>query len=349
MNNKIKVFLFALCDNANVLTKLSTNINTYSTNYESIIVCKKPHPFNYKLKHDYDIKFDKQPNILDYLKESEIIIIGDDIEFLKFKIIIKNTFNLSWIKINNILKNKKICLYFCGSFFRQNHKNYFNRKTYNFNFLYNPDLFNLCIQNSNQNFIMIQGSPYKIPYDIEDIIKAKNNSSKIIITHSPTSIHIKLTNTIEYAIKLLLDKYDFIEYQRIGGEGKIIDNELLLETKKRSHIYIDQFNKINGFGVSALESMAYGNITLCCLTHVNNNFKNCNSEFIRNLNIPIISLDHNTDNHIQHIFHTLEKLCLLERKELINKCIESYKFIQNKLNPETFIQYFENDILNKFI
>ena len=48
-------------------------------------------------------------------------------------------------------------------------------------------------------------------------------------------------------------------------------NSEIIELKKRTDIYIDQYNnEIGGFGTSSIEALNYGCITLCTINKLNN-------------------------------------------------------------------------------
>ena len=57
MNNlrKRNIIIIDYCDYANVLTEWSRAINEHSDNFQSKVLCTRPHKFSYKLKHNWNM------------------------------------------------------------------------------------------------------------------------------------------------------------------------------------------------------------------------------------------------------------------------------------------------------
>ena len=77
----MKISFIAENDWANVLTEYAYCLNKHSNNIEAKSICLNPHPYNYKLQHDFDLKSCNEVQKLEakqFLEESDVIIFGEE-------------------------------------------------------------------------------------------------------------------------------------------------------------------------------------------------------------------------------------------------------------------------------
>ena len=105
----------------------------------------------------------------------------------------------------------------------------------------------------------------------------------------------------------LHDKYEFLE---VSGKS----NENIMDYKKKSHIYICQYNlDVGGFGVSAMEALATGNIVLSSMNNIER--KVLHSDF------PIINI-----SGINNFEQKLLNLLLKDTKSIFNLALKSLNY-----------------------
>lgn len=331
-DNRKMITYLADMDYANVMTEYSNIINQYSKKYQSRVICNLPHPFNYKLQHDINIrKVMFTAEILVYIRylilNSEHVIFSDELELLSDNNIGGKNY-LRDLKIYNSVKNLHIT--HPGSIYRSNYKR-FNEIEYNKykKHFYTPDLIRLNL-NKVTDYEVLQIYINKIDKDI--ILKSiedRFNEKKLIISHIPSS-HLKGTNLIRNLLEILFqNEYIKNNYTYIIPNSQI-DHENLLNLKMKSVIYIDQFiPNIGTFGVSSLESLSLGNITFASINNVINK-----TEILNN----IIDTTQDIDNFYKILYGILH----LPRSLLKAISCDSFNNYNKFLTPEKYVEKIEN-------
>jgi hypothetical protein len=78
---------------------------------------------------------------------------------------------------------------------------------------------------------------------------------RFVVTHSPSNRQKKGTDKIQEAVNIVKKEMgDVFDFRIISG----VDNEECVNMKRLSNLFIDQFNNIGFYGMSALEAMSFG-------------------------------------------------------------------------------------------
>jgi hypothetical protein len=320
------------CDWANVLTDINLCINKTSTKYKSICVCRSKHFFNYTVKHEYNLEevcCSGKNNCVDYnyilehITKSDLIIMGCE------------WWNDNWIErlypdIFNIINKKQTILYHANDIF------FFNDKT-KINFVV-PE-FNDCNKKLN---IIIPGTPVDISDNIDEIVNRRYQNNKIVVTHVNSRNdggHRKGSLIINEIMKKIIEHNKNIQYNFIDYQTKSFDE--IMEIKKNTDIYIDQYNNdVGGFGTSSIEALKYGCIVLCTINKLNPSI----FEIIEKDNFPIIDISGSIDN----LRNILENICCYDKKiifDITNKNIEWIKKNLSSHNICSILEKYFDDII----
>jgi hypothetical protein len=257
----MRIVFIGYNDCANVMTEWC---NILKQHHKCIIICQYKHIFNYKLQHDLDLNKHKINIKNPYYK----LILNADLIIFEDRLLVKTAMNNPNYYVKHILgidiklNMNKVVLWCPGSFYRTNY-NIINTSLYK-KIIVAPDLIRL---KSNNNIHSIYPPPYNIN---NDNIENKINNEKIIILHSPSNRLQKGSDIIQKVLtKINNNRFEYIEIQG--------DNEIVMENKKKSLIYIDQIctcnthnNCVGCFGVASIEALATGNIVLTTLHNYNN-------------------------------------------------------------------------------
>tara|TARA_R110002110_G_scaffold107097_3_gene268038 strand:- start:4073 stop:5212 length:1140 start_codon:yes stop_codon:yes gene_type:complete len=294
---KFKVSFIGFIDYANCMTEYSKGINRYSENYESKIICHHPHSFNYETPHDYDLykiapsgngwvrKENTIKEAINWVKESSHIIIAEerkpnrlpltlpikDATTLSLQTIVEifsNTLKIDIVRDTQAGQNNNLHLFHPGSIYR-NQPQLFNQigdKCFN-KIIYGLDLFRFSPKDNRVNNKHLVFYPISDKnFDKKEILTSideKFDTEEMTILHIPSSKHLKGTTPIINNVNKVinqLNKKGPIHYKLVVPP-KLIPFSEVIELKKKSHIYIDQFNQWGGIGVSAIESLMLGNLT----------------------------------------------------------------------------------------
>ena len=365
---KFKVSFIGFVDYANVMTEYSMGINTYSKNYESKVICYQPHKFNYKNKHDYDIYPQEKKRInnetikkiIKWVKESTHIIIAEEFKSLypttKIPLSYKSlptiskifgSLQIDVVKDTKAAQLNNLHLFHTGRAYRNQYKLFNQIGDINFNkIIYSLDLFHLSSRDTSNKhlaFYSIIDKKFN-KSDVLKLIDEKFETKEITILHIPSSREHKGTKAIiNNVTKVInqLNKKGPIKYKLVVPPKLIPFNEVM-ELKKNSHIYIDQFNTWGGVGVSGIESLMLGNLTFSttqfttieAIRAANKNL-NCGEDF------HFIHLGVTHEEFINTLNSYLKK-SISEIKEITKKSVEwgykilTHKAISHKFEKEVF-------------
>ena len=179
--------------------------------------------------------------------------------------------------------------------------------------------------------------------DLENLIEKKFDTNKIIIFHVPTSRETKGTDTIipitqEVILKLNQQnkanninlKYEFITpdtyepLKQLKNSDGWIPNSEIIKIKEKAHIYIDEFNpQVGYFGVSGVESLMLGNITMATINNFTPDAIEAANRNITSSPCPVIHLGENPKQFKDILEETLKKP-IAELKEIAYKGLEFY-------------------------
>lgn len=332
MDNKKLIVFICNTDYANVRTSMSYLINKYSTKYKSKIICIRKHSYYYSICHDYDLyrsKYRKMNEAIEYIKNADIIYWAEEGQAVFLNKRIPN--------FAAYISNKKKIIGHSGSIYRKNFK-YFNNNDllkYSYQIL-NTDLYYLS--NNNNKIPLIQCTLTN-PINTEEIINRYSKNDKLIISHMPSNIKTKGTNIISKIINRILSINNNVIYLENKVKTK---HSKIMELKKNTHIYIDQYNlQIGGFGVSGLEGLANGSIVLSSINKVDKNIWNI-------LNIeppPIIDIGVSTNE----LYNIIDNLVKKPKEELLLLSLNSVAWYTKYLYGKNYVDLIEKTIFDKLL
>lgn len=295
---KKKILFLSLNDWANSGFRYTEALNRYSEKYECKYFCVNEHPFMYKRDNVF---IDKESGLLkneivndfrEYAKDCDVIHCKENSGFIAgFEDV---AFDL----------NKPIVQTFGGSVYRAHHTE-IREKTdpiVNVHTVTTPDL-----QFSDEVFI-----PFAI--DTDKYFPIKKSDDCIIIGHSPTNKEIKGTDIILDILSSICSKYPDVFVNVQNG----LKFYYAIELKRINHIFIDQF-RVNAYGNSAVEAMAFGSAVLAGTDSGAQGVINFNED----------SLYDELDRLIGYKEYLEDR-----QKESLNHCIDthSYKVVSGKLD-----------------
>ena len=330
----MKISFLADIDYANVLTEYAHLLNE-SPDIECKSICLKKHIFEYDLQHDYDV-LSCNPNqikeVIDYIKDSDYIVFGEENSHLRSTYWMLDQFKIL-TGLDIIELDFKIVVWHAGSNYRNN-ASYYNshpQKHKLHKSLYGIDLFRLSNKEEEDAPIHIYQN-FNFNYDkfILDF-ETKLDKRPWTILHIPSNVNTKGTQQINESIEALnLDPNKF-EYKVLQN----LTHPQVIEEKKKSIFYIDQFNSnVGGYGVSTLESVITGNLTFSTA----NNISDSILYLTKKNEIPLVSLGFtqrelylDLETYIKH----MDKDLLLEYMMGIGQWME--EFYSSKAITSQFI------------
>ena len=330
---QIKISFIAENDWANVLTEYACCLNKHSKNIEAKSICLNPHPYNYKLQHDFDLKSCNEVQKLEakqFLEESDVIIFGEEGGMPPTNYKVLEIFK-QILGVDLINSNKKLCIWHPGTHYRSNSKFYNNHPLRDkiHKHLYAFDLYKL----SNKTDVDLPFLVYNyINFDKEQLIsnfKNKLKSDKKIIYHIPSNPTTKGTDIINQSMIDLPDNYQFITVSNIP-------HPKVIELKSQSLFYIDQFNQLGTYGVAAIEAILNSNIVFCTLHNTHEAILKLTGEPI----LPFVDLGRDKTQ----INSIVSKFINLPNKDLIEIYKAMLEWMEEHYSPKGIINHIENII-----
>jgi acyl-[acyl carrier protein]--UDP-N-acetylglucosamine O-acyltransferase len=326
---KRRIVFLSRNDWANVSTILSKSINQWSHKYVSDIICIAPHRFKYDLPHPIDLVHKKVPlnTIKDMLHKADLIIYCEEVNQ---EVELRKLLPGAW----PIIQSKKRVVYHASYKFNNatDEKKYLRQ-------IFVPEIYFMGIP--GRKSMIIPGCPITIPENIREIIKEREKRSTIIVLHinsrqGQEGIQYKGTNVIQSQMDKILKKYPQVEFKCI--RQPTLTNHQVMEMKKQCDIYIDQYNPtIGGFGVSSVESITFGCLTLSTMNKIDPIFK---TYFYREGFFPISPITSEQD-----LFEQLDALCCLPKTGLVEKMRAQIAWIRRNLTT-SYINYYEQHVLD---
>lgn len=326
---KEKITFLVKVDYANILTEYSRIINEYSMKYESKVIAEMPHSFNYVLKHDIDMVTQSQiKKAIEWINQSKYIIFSEESGHGDF-ITLKSMMNK--LKIN--LDGKHLCVWHPGSHYRGSYQK-FNSNPLNDKFfkrIYMVDLYRLSPKNEKDVVLL----PF-MNFTIDDDLYTKSMLNKIKsinknILHCPSNPSRKGTAEITRAVNSITSQnFSFIVHTKKP-------HKFIMDEKHKSLFYIDQFNKEAGFGVSSIEALICGNITMSSISNSLSGLKKYGSK----TKCPIINLGTN----LTTLSETISEIMNYDKNKLYNICENNLNYLKECYNGNVVIKYIEDKIL----
>ena len=334
----MKISFLADIDYANVLTEYAHLLNESKEFIECKSICLKKHIFNYDLQHDYDVLSSDSTQINElksFIEDSDYIVFGEENSHLGSTYWMLDQFLvLTGLDIINL--DSKIIVWHAGSTYRNN-ASYYNQHLQKHKLhksLYGIDLFRLSNKESNDAPIHIYQN-FNFDYDkfIADF-ELKLNKRPWTILHIPSNVNTKGTQQITESIEALdLDPNEF-EYKVLQN----LTHPQVIEEKKKSIFYIDQFNSnIGGYGVSTLESVITGNLTFSTINNISDSIL-----YLTGKNeIPLVSLGATQ----QELYHDLvTHIKIISPELLLEYMMGIGQWMEEFYSPKAITSQFINTI-----
>lgn len=327
---KKKISFLAWMDYANVLTNVSSLVNKYSDEYESMVICITPHTFRYSLTHDIDLNESNKDKAESWINESTHIIFGEELGFGEYL-----TLKMFKNKLNINIDDKKIIVWYPGSHYRHYYQKFnSNIETQTFyKRIYAMDLYRLSPK-THKDTVMLAFNEFHLNEDeyYELALKKILNHNKII-SHYPSDVNKKGTSIINDA----LSKIDLNSLGISYSVGTGISHSDVMNKMKRSLFYIDQFGDISTFGIASIEAMMRGNVVMSSIDNTEEGLRKLNKE----LEVPVINLGKNT-NLLQD---KITEVITYDTETLLKRIDLNFKFLKNNYCGENIVKRFECDIL----
>lgn len=326
---KDKITFLVKVDYANVLTEYSNIINKHSLKYESRVIGENPHRFGYTLQHDYNLS---NPNdikkSIEWVNDSKYIIFSEESGHGEY-----NTLKTMINRLNINLEGKHLCVWHPGTHYRNSYQRFNNNPLTSkmFKRIYMVDLYRLSPK-SEKDVVLLPFMNFNIDEElyIENMMDKINSNNKIIL-HCPSDPNRKGTSIITKTLnELNKEKFSFITHTKKP-------HPFIMSEKKKSLFYIDQFNIEAGFGVSSIESLICGNVTLSSTSNAIPGLTKYNPD----LKCPIINLGtvHTT------LRDGINEVMNYDKNSLINICENNLKYLKECYNGINVINYIEEKIL----
>lgn len=330
----MKISFIAENDFANVLTEYSYCLNKHGENIESKSICFRPHPFNYKIQHDYDLEscsVGGRQEAKKFIEESDVIIFGEEGHPLEPTYRTLREFG-NLLDLNLLNSNKKLCIWHPGSHYRQNYNFYNNHPLRDkiYKHFYTMGLYRLSPKNKDDYPLFpYQYNNFNFQNYIENFSQ-KLNSPNRLITHIPSKPGVKGTYEINQIINSInLSKYNF-NYEWYTQ----ITNTQSIDIKKTSLIYIDQFSpKLQGgYGIASFEAILNSNITF---STINSEVYEAFHKITNSSEIPVIPLG----NTIKEMDINLNHYLKLPNDSLYEISYNKGKWVDNHLTPKNIVKF----------
>lgn len=325
---KEKISFLCFCDYANVLTEYSKIINDYSDKFESRVISLVPHPFKYSLKHDFDLFFESViPSAKKWVEDSKYVIFSEEIGHGTYE-----TLNRVTTKLNIKLTDKKLSVWHPGTHYRTNYRA-FNSNPFNVNLdkiIYAIDLYRLSPKTKKDN-VLLPFKNFNIDRDVylEKMVDKINKNNRLFL-HCPSSPEKKGSNAIQQTLNSLKGKN--FNYSMFANQP----HDFIMQKKEESLFYIDQFNIESSFGVSSVESLICGNVTMCGI----NNSVDGILRYGSNTNCPIINLGISIDS----LKNKLTEVMDYDKNKLIEISENNINYLLECYHGNSVIKYLETKI-----
>jgi hypothetical protein len=342
----MKILFVCISDFANVHTEISRAINEQKNDVQSKVISLCKHPFNYDLKHDFDVYKDNKyvlmnKNDKEWMKDVNILIWCEETfdQYMNNSYYSKSNFNKMMLQHCQNKFDLKI-IDFCGDGYRVNYNEYNILNYNNFDVVFSsPDLVRLAMISQGLPVVPTFGKPIQVNEE-EEINEDKWKGDEILVYHSPTDRKYKGSNLIESAMLQICKVHKNVKYVQLGGSlanKKNIDNAELGKQRKKFHVYIDQFSSIGGIGMSSFENMSDSIVTMCTSSMIPNSVFNMSG--LNKNDCPIIWLPTVTGDtfvDVCNITDAIEDVIILPKDELRKIGEKGKKYVKQFFNYQIF-------------
>lgn len=351
-----KILFVTFQDFANVSTDIAWAINNHLEGWEAKVCSCIPHPFDYPRKHDIDFDFstpEQKGDMERWIHEGIDVLIWAEEEksphfyysFYGSEHAYSNAILFGRNRL--LLSNAKKFIFHAGVSYR-NYSEQYNEldKEWFDGQILSPDLWRLSrelegISCFGKPMIDLDGVP--LPDRWGPFSPGRMEPKEIVVCHSPTDYGHKGTEVIDAAVARVQEYLPHVKYRHIGGpvhNGKHIPHSEVIRQRSECHIYIDQFSEIGGIGMSALEAMGGGLITLCTTHMIPESI--WRSSGLSSSECPLISMPAPTRDKevdIQSVESALSGICS-RPNEMPALAMSGIQWVMKNMDPKRFAERF---------
>jgi len=343
-----KILFVTFQDFANVSTDISWAINTYLDGWEARVCSCTPHPFDYPRKHHIDFDFstpDQKAAMESWIREGLDVLVwaeeGFPDYYYSFYAQGSTYLNAMLFGMREALWTKvRKFIFHAGVSYRTHFERYNALDAEWFDGqITSPDLWRLS---RDLEGVACFGKPI-IGVEESDPSAGWERLDSLTVCHSPTDYGHKGTRVIDAAVERVQKRLPQVQYRRIGGpvaDGAHVPHEELARQRRACHVYIDQFSEIGGIGMSALEAMGDGLVTLCTTQMVPDSVWRASG--LERSECPIVSLPAPTRDlevDIQAVESALLDVCS-RPDELPALAERGARWAREKMDPRLFAERF---------
>ena len=338
-----KILFVTYQDYANVSTDIAKSINEHQPDWDARVCSCVPHPFGYPTAHDLDYDVDSEG---EKVALSEWIRSGIDVlvwaeearnpsDYYSFHAEGQDFANaMLFGALGEGLDQARCYVFHAGNGYRgwSERYNYLDKSVFAGQIV-SPDLWRL----TGGSGLVCFGKP--MDADPALLMERRDVSGGLVVCHSPTNYELKGTWLINMAMKMIVKDFPRVTYRQIGGpvhKDQHLSYGDLRSERRKCHIYIDQFSSIGGIGMSALEAMSDGLITLCTTHMIQPNITWGTSSSREGC--PIVSLPCPTGDigiDVEVLYNKIAHVCRGIGGEL-DRGLSSAVWVHRNLDPESF-------------
>jgi len=344
-----RILFVAFQDYANVSTDIAFAINEHLDGWEARVCSCVAHPFEYPNRHHLDFDSsteDEKREMAEWIRGGVDVLVwaeegrspDDYYSFHSDGKLFART--MLFGMMDEIFSSSRCFVFHAGVAYRTFSRSYNALDRGHFESqLVSPDLWRLT---DGLRGIAVFGKPM-LPCDDYTSWDTWSPGERIEVCHSPTSFAHKGTRIVDSAMDRVRERLGDVLYRHIGGpahRGMHVPHQTLKDTRRKCHLYVDQFSSIGGIGVSALESMSDGMVSLCTTHMIPESV--WGSAGLRSQDCPIVSLPCPTGDKeidVQALTQTLLRTCS-EPESLPWLGSQGKEWIRMAMDPKRFAQRF---------
>lgn len=338
-----KIAFIAFEDNANVFTNWCSFINEYSEDYEARSFCFREHPYQYSLKHDYNIGTDpssKKEEAKSWLLGCDYIIYSEEDQNCFFEYTTAKHFKIL-LGVNPLFETTaKKLVFYSGTAYRKKSHMFNQMDSTCFDRILSPlDLYRLTNKDSKTTCVFMCEKTKDSTENIKQSIVNRFNKPSWIISHTPTNRQIKGSDFLLKIMEKVQSKSkNPIKYIEKSG----LTPRESLELKEQSCFYVDTLSiglgilATGAHGISSLEALSYGNLVFSSTYNMELGAikKASHPFFTEDMVYPINDLGQTIDSAASQ----LERILSLDKDRLIDLALESYKWFEETSTPQKFVE-----------
>lgn len=337
-----KILFVTYQDYANVSTDIAESINAHQEGWDARVCSCVPHPFGYPTAHDldYDVGSVDQKGVLaEWIRSGVDVLVWAEearnpADYYSFHAEGRRfAKEMLFGALGDVLKRAKCYVFHAGTAYRGWSEQY-NRldKAVFAGQIVSPDLWRL----TGGTGLVCFGKP--MTADAARLMQRRDTSGEITVCHSPTNYELKGTKFINMAMEMIVKDFPRVKYRQIGGpahKNQHLSYEALRSKRRDCHVYIDQFSSIGGIGMSALEAMSDGLVTLCTthMLHPKIQWGASSRERCPIISLPCPTGDAGID--VEVLYNEIARVCR-GFDDGFHRGFSSAAWVHRNLDPEVF-------------